>query len=217
MDRLAGPEAIRDGEEIRLEYRLKDVLECCLNYPVLHGGNPQGAKLPWCADLRDEHSPHRRWPVCAGAKLRTQLCDECIYPLHHASHRDAVHACRSAAAVTRDARKGRPQIAGVGNQSPQFAEDVVDLFLTSRVQLLLLALEPVPLGSGRHIHGFPQRLRSCTHHCPPSPRARLSRARTTTEAPSPVRDIARPVGLPDFAGPALGSGFPCSKKRPLVR
>jgi hypothetical protein len=91
---------IRDGEEIRLEYRLKDVLECCLNYPVLHGGNAQGAKFPGCADLLDEHAPHRRWPVCAGAKLRTQLCDECIYPLHHATHRDAVHACRSAAAVT---------------------------------------------------------------------------------------------------------------------
>jgi hypothetical protein len=108
VDRLAGPEAVRDGEEIRLEHGLQDVLECCLNDPILHRGNPQGAKLPWRAEFRDEHPPHRRWPVRAGAKLRTQLCDECFCPFRHMSHRDAVHAGRSAAAVARDTREGHP-------------------------------------------------------------------------------------------------------------
>jgi integrase len=49
-------------------------------------------------------------------------------------HRDAVHACRSTAAVARHAREGHSQIAGVGNQPPRLAKDVVDLLLTSRVQ-----------------------------------------------------------------------------------
>src|SRR5687768_14336064 len=76
VDRLARSEAVRDGEEVRLEYRLEDVLQCCLTDPVFHGRDAQGAKLPGCTDLGDEHSSHRRWPVCAGAKLRAQLCDE---------------------------------------------------------------------------------------------------------------------------------------------
>jgi hypothetical protein len=217
VNRLAGSKAIRDGEEIRLEDRLEDGLECCLNDPVLHSGNPQAAKLPGCADLRDEDSSHRRWPVCARAQLHAQCCNECLGPLRHVPHRDAVHACRSSAAVTRDAREGHSQVAGVGDQPPQLAKDVVDLLLTSRVQLSLLDPEPVPVGSGRHIHGFPRRPRSHTHHCLPSPCTRLSRARTTTEAPPLIRDVARPVGSPDFACPALGSRFPCSKDEPLVR
>ena len=88
-------------------------------------------------------------------------------PLRHVPHRDAVHACRSSAAVARDAREGHPQVAGVGDQPPQLAEDVVDVLLTSRVQLSLLDPEPVPIGSGRHIHGFPRRLRRPYPSLPP--------------------------------------------------
>jgi hypothetical protein len=65
VHRLAWPKAVRDGKEVRLEHRLQDALESCLNNPVLHGGNTQGAKLPRGADLRDEDPSHRRWPVCA--------------------------------------------------------------------------------------------------------------------------------------------------------
>ena len=114
--------------------------------------------------------------------------------------------------VRRSGREGHPQVAGVCNQPPQLAENVVDMILTSPVQLSLLDPEPVPIGPGRHIHGFPRRPLSRTHHCPPSPCARFSRARTTTEAPPLIRDIAGLVGLPDFAGPALESRFPCSKE-----
>ena len=46
VDRLARPEAVRDGIEIRLENRLQDVLHRCLYDPVFHGGNAEGAKLP---------------------------------------------------------------------------------------------------------------------------------------------------------------------------
>ena len=46
VDRLSRSEAVRDGEEVRLEHRLQDVLQCCLNHPVFRGGNSQGAKLP---------------------------------------------------------------------------------------------------------------------------------------------------------------------------
>ena len=35
VNRLARSKAVRDGKEIRLENRLKDVLECCLNDPPL--------------------------------------------------------------------------------------------------------------------------------------------------------------------------------------
>ena len=38
---------------------------------------------------------------------------------------------------------------------------------TSRVQLALHALEPKTVVLGCHIHGFPQRLRRCTHLLPP--------------------------------------------------
>jgi hypothetical protein len=45
-------------------------------------------------------------------------------------------------------------------------------------------------------------------YCLPSPGARISRARTTTKAPSLGRDIAGLGGLPGVSVPALGSRFP---------
>src|SRR5271156_2306050 len=50
-------------------------------------------------------------------------------------------------------------------------------------------------------------------YCLPSPCARLSRAPTTTKAPPPARDVAGLGSLPAFAGPALVSGFSCSKEK----
>src|SRR6266568_3381612 len=39
--------------------------------------------------------------------------------------------------------------------------------VASPVQRVLHVLEPIPIGIGRHIRGFPQRLRRCTHLLPP--------------------------------------------------
>ncbi len=50
-------------------------------------------------------------------------------------------------------------------------------------------------------------------YCLPSPCARFSRARTTTEAPPLGRDIARHGSLPGSRGQALGSRFPRSLEK----
>src|SRR5262249_3388049 len=87
-------------------------------------------------------------------------------------------------------------VAEVGNKAPQLAKHVVEVLPTSRVQLALLAPEPAQIGPRRHIHGFLRRLRGRTTHCPPSPCARLSRARTTTGILPLTRDIAGLGSLP---------------------
>ncbi len=100
-------------------------------------------------------------------------------------HRHPVHAAVRAPRLRATRARRHPQVARVRHQTPELAEDVVDLFLTSRVQLALLAPEPVQIGPRRHIRGFLRRLRGHTTHCPPSPCARLSRAPTTTRTPPP--------------------------------
>jgi hypothetical protein len=156
MDRLPWAKAVRDGKEIRLEDRLQDVLHGCLNDPVPHGGDSQGAKLPRLPWLRDPHSSHRHRPVHAGSQIRARLSDECLNPgLQDTSHRDPVYAGRASAAIARDARKRQPQVPEVRNQPPELAEHVVEMVSTARVQLPLLDLEPGLFGLVRHIRGFP--------------------------------------------------------------
>jgi len=70
-------------------------------------------------------------------------------------------------------------------------------------------------GSDATYVAFPCGFGTVLIYCLPSPCTRLSRARTTTEAPPPVRDIAGLGGLLGFACPALESRFSCSKERTL--
>ncbi len=56
-------------------------------------------------------------------------------------------------------------------------------------------------------------LASCIH-CPPSPCGRLSRPRTTTQAPSPPRAFAGRFGHPSSEGSGNAGGFPSSTAAP---
>ena len=133
-----------------------------------------------------------------------QLCDERRRPLRR---RTFLTVIPSTPAVRRpliagDAREGDPQVARVGNQPPQLAEDVVGLVPTSRVQLPLLAPEPAPCRAGsphtwlspaasrpysstaslRHVRGSPalgllRRLRPSSETSPDLAACRASRAR----------------------------------------
>src|SRR5262249_31731813 len=106
------------------------------------------------------------------------------------------YATRPRASIAGDACECRPQVAGIGNEAPQLAKYVVEVLLTARVQLALLAPEPAQIGPRRHIRGFLRRLRGRTTHCPPPPCTRLSRARTTTGTLPLARDIAGLGSLP---------------------
>jgi len=55
--------AVRARKKVRLEHRLQDILHRCLNYPVSHGRNFEGTKLPRLAWFRNEHSTNGARPI----------------------------------------------------------------------------------------------------------------------------------------------------------
>ena len=170
VDSAPGAEAVRDGEEVRLENRLQDALQRCLHDAIFDGGDAQGTVSPWSACLGDSHPPDRARAETAELEFFAQSLHEALDPTalaHELGHRDAVDARRAAPAITGDALEGASQGAGVHDEPPQLAEDVVQILPTSPVKLALDVPEPVPIGLRRRIHGFPQRHARFTHGLPP--------------------------------------------------
>jgi hypothetical protein len=100
---------------------------------------------------------------------------------------------------------------------PQLFEHVVEMCLASRVQLRCTSWIQSLSDCNATYMACPSGFVAARIYCPPSPRARLSGAPTTTGALPPVRDIAGLGSLPRFASSALGSRFPCSKEELVVR
>jgi hypothetical protein len=116
---FAGPEAIGDGVEPRLEDRLQDVLHRCLDDPVFHGRNAQGSETPWFARLGDEHSSHRARLEQTVPKVLADCYEERLNSLlDHSPYRDPVYTRTAGTAIALHASEGHPKITEIGNEPP---------------------------------------------------------------------------------------------------
>ncbi len=100
----AGPEAIRDRVEIRLEDRLQHQLERHLDHSIFERGNAQWAELPRLARLRDEPLPDRLRLVGSSSQVLPDIlqkaCDAIGPPFDRLSRHTTVRARCVAAPIT---------------------------------------------------------------------------------------------------------------------
>ena len=211
MGASSGPKAIRDRIEIRLEDRLQHQLEGHLDQFVSERRNAQRTELSRLALASGSASAEQ---VVAGNSL-SQSCR--IFPESLRHDRVALRspfASRDPCPVYCCPGYG----PAVAKREARFA---VDTMLNTREPFLRVRSTP-PIQLALHVENEPgiHRVGQVVHlllarfiHCLPSPCGRLSRPRTTTQAPSPLRVIAGRFGRPS---PMDGNarGFPSSTVAP---
>jgi hypothetical protein len=91
--RPARAEAIRDGQELRLQDRLEQLQERGLHDAIPHGRHTERPELARLAALRNHHPPHRGRPIAARAQHRPHLGEEGLDADARldATHRHPVH------------------------------------------------------------------------------------------------------------------------------
>src|ERR1019366_6767540 len=201
-------ETVATRLEVRLEDRLEHQQQGCLGNPVSCGGGNQSPGL--ASFLRYELLPHgqRREPL--GLEIISQPGQQMLAE-YDGARLHPIHTSSSCPPVPLHPLPGHNQESGIVDQVEQVHKSTVRVVESPLVQLGLHLLYPPP----RLIRGRPRRagvhqrppdiaipaLRSC---CPPSPCARLSRARTTTRTPPHPRANSRRWTCP--TPPWLGGG-----------
>ena len=204
MGASSGPKAVRDRIEIRLEDRLQHQLERHLDQSVSERRNAQRTELSRLARLRDQPLPNRLWPVNSLSQVLPDIlqkaCDTIGPPFDRLS-RHAIRARCIAARVTGQPLPSVRQRSAVAYNVEQIREPFLRVRSTPPIQLALhVENEPGIHRVGQGVHLL---LARCIH-CLPSPCGRLSRPRTTTQAPSPLRVFAGRFGRPSPRGRKRG-------------
>lgn len=173
---------------------------------VFERGNAQRAELSRLARLGDEPLPDRLGPVGSSPQLLSDVLQEAcdaIGPLFDRLARHAIRTRRVAAPITGQLLPSVEQRSAIAYDIEQIREPLVGVCGTPPIQLALhVENEPGIHRVGHVVHLL---LAKCTH-CPPSPCGRLSRPRTTTQAPPPLRAIASRFGQPIPRGSATRAG-----------
>ena len=174
MGASAGPEAIRDRIEIRLEDRLQYQLERHLDQSVFERGNPQWTELPRLARLRDEPLPYRLGLVSSSAQVLSDVlqktCDA-IGTLFDLLPCYAIRTRRVAAPVAGQPLPCLEKRSTVAYNIEQIREPLVGVRSTPPIQLALhvenepgihrvgqmsiSCLQHVSITCLRHVDGFP--------------------------------------------------------------
>jgi hypothetical protein len=129
------PEAIRDMPKRGFKERLDDLLYGARNHTVLHGWHPEGPELPRFTRLGYPHSASGTWYIGARTKLSSQTLQECGFPLPmNALDGDPVDTRRSFALICGNRSPGTPQIAAIGNPTPQLAILPFGIFPTPLIE-----------------------------------------------------------------------------------
>src|SRR6266496_6221922 len=215
----SGTEPIATGLKVRLPDRLQHQLERGLHHAIPHGRDPQPAPLGRGAGLGDQPLPHGQGPKAAVLQAGPQLREEGLLAPHRLDVVGglAVHPGRAGTLVAPHPTPPNQQQRRITHKVEQIIEPTsrivgcpsVQLGLDSQYpRLRLLNRQRGPRRAG--IHRRPPSLPATLlrTRCRPSPGARLSRARTTTAAPSPPKAPSRRRACPPLAWLASGTGSP---------
>jgi hypothetical protein len=196
-------EPVTAREEVRLEDRLQHQLQGCLDHSIPHGGDSQAAQL--AVRLGNHPLAHRQRVEASVLQLRPQLVEENLdaHARRDGGHGLAVHPGRASTLVTPHPIPRHQQKRGIGDEIEQIIEPAMRIITSPTVQLGLdlpySSLGPIQgrlrfVGVHRRPPGIPaSSLPTCW---PPSPCARLSRARTTTGPPPHPTALNRQRTLP---------------------
>src|SRR5215218_8960121 len=212
----SGTEPVAARAKVRLPDRLQHQLQGGLHHPVPHGRDPQPALLA-AAGFGDHPLPHRQRPEAAVLQAGPQLREKLLLAPHGLDVVGglAVHARRAGTLVAPHPTPPNQQERRVTDEVEQITKPTGPILDRPSVQLgldpqyprrRLIQGERRPRRAG--IHRRPPSLpatslRTC---CRPSPCTRLSRARTTTAAPSPPQAHSRRRTCPPPARLAGGKG-----------
>src|SRR5215208_4320477 len=212
----AGAEPITTGLKVRLPDRLEHQLERGLHHAVPHGRDPQPAPLA-AAGLGDQSLPHGQGTKAAVLQAGPQLREDGLLTPHRLDVVGglAVHAGRAGTLVAPHPTPPNQQERRVTHEVEQIIKPSIRIVGCPLMQLgldpqyprlRLVGRQRRRAGVHRRPPGLPATLpRTC---CRPSPCARLSRARTTTAAPSPPKALSRRRTCPPPAWLASGKGSP---------
>jgi hypothetical protein len=210
----ARAKAVRARQRVRLEDRLQHQLERGLCHAVAHGRDPQHPQLA-AARLGDQPLPHGQGTKPAGLEIGAQFGEKALLatPLLDVVDGLAVHPSRACPLVLPDPAPRHQQHRRVAHEVEQVSKPTVGIIGCPSVQLgldlqyprlRLLGGGPRRAGVHQRPPGLPApRLRAC---CLPWPCGRLSRPRTTTEAPPHPATLSRRRACPPPARPAGGKG-----------
>src|SRR5215218_6318382 len=215
----SGAEPVAARAKVHFPDRLQHQLERGLHHAIPHGRDPQPAPLAGGAGLGDQPLPHGQGPKAAVLQAAPQLREEPLLAPHRLDVVGglAVHSSRAGTLVAPHPTPPHQQERRVTHEVEQLHKPTVRIVGCPLVQLgldpqyprlRLLNRQRGPRRAGVHRRppGIPAPTpRTC---CRPSPCARLSRARTTTAAPSPPKALSRRRTCPPPAWLASGKGSP---------
>ncbi len=205
----SGAEPVQARAEVRLEDRLQHQLQGRLHDPVTGGRDAKAAEFP--TGLGDHRLPHRQRFEPSGLEIISQPGQQFRCPEDDRAGFHSIDSGRPCPPVAPNPLPRNHEEGGIGDEVVEVIEPTLGIVGSPLVQLGLHPQYPQP-GSvtvwprladvHRRTPGiaFPL-LRAC---CLPSPCTRLSRARTTTEAPPHPRAVSRRRACPSL--PWLGSG-----------
>ena len=159
------PEPIGDRQKVRLEDRFQHELERRLDDPVRDRRYPEFANLPRPTRLGDHAFPHRQRGERARLQLGTQVVQEPRHPddLLDVGGRQAVHAGRVGASVTRDPAERHEQRRRVVHEVEQVIEPAAWIGCRPTVKLGLHLRYPSPSRSRARCAAIRRRvLRHCS-------------------------------------------------------
>jgi hypothetical protein len=212
----SGAEPIAAWAKVRLPDRFQHQLQGGLHHPIPHGRDPQPALLA-AAGLGDQPLPHGQGPKAAVLQAGAQLREELVLAPHglHVVGGLAVHASRAGPLVAPHPTPPNQQERRVAHEVEQIIKPTGPILGCPSVQLgldssyprlRLFQRERRPRRAGIHRRPPSLPVTSLRTRCRPSPCTRLSRARTTTAAPSPPKAHSRRRTCPPPARLAGGRG-----------
>jgi hypothetical protein len=126
--------------EYGFKERLDDLLYSTRDHTVFHGWYPEGPEFPRVTRLGYPHPASRTRYIGARTKLSSQTLHECGFPLPvNAFDGNPVDAWRSLALICGNRSPGTPQVAAIGNPSPQLAVLPFRIFPTPLIEFSLHA------------------------------------------------------------------------------
>jgi len=147
-------EAIRDGQELRLEDRLQQLQERGLNHAILHRRHTERPEQARLATLRNHHAPHRARAIAAIQQRRPRHGEEALDADARLDVLDShfVHTRRARAAIARDTSPCKAKVLWLGNPVPHVSPRIIRSGPTPRVEFALSVEKPdlVSLINGVH-------------------------------------------------------------------